>query len=328
MTHPARLEDEACVEAKTVPLGHVGVIQTPQELSKLNWAEIPARIEPQRILMCSPEYFDIIDVKNTFMEGQAGHLDKAKAMQQWQTLKQTFETLEHEVLVIPGAEGLEDMVFAANQVLPGQDADGNKYVVLSTMRHPSRQKEVPYFKTWFEQQGYRVIDLPATVESSESKQQAVWLEGQGDALWHSNKELLWGGYGHRSSLSAYESLAEVLQIPIIALALNHPSFYHLDTAFSVLAEETVMICPDAFAQDGLDLIRAAFSRVIEVSEAEAAQFFTCNALSLDNKTVILQQGANEANAKLRSAGFNVVEVDTSEFMKSGGSVFCLKMMVY
>ena len=39
-------------------------------------------------------------------------------------------------------------------------------------------------------------------------------------------------------------------------------------------------------------------------------------------------GANEANAKLRSAGFNVVEVDTSEFMKSGGSVFCLKMMVY
>ena len=30
----------------------------------------------------------------------------------------------------------------------------------------------------------------------------------------------------------------------------------------------------------------------------------------------------------RRAGFTPIEVDTSEFMKSGGSVFCLKVMIY
>ena len=31
---------------------------------------------------------------------------------------------------------------------------------------------------------------------------------------------------------------------------------------------------------------------------------------------------------LREAGFEVVELDTDEYLKSGGSVFCMKLMYW
>ena len=39
--------------------------------------EIADRQEPVRVLMCSPDYFDIVDLKNVHMEGHIGSTDKA-----------------------------------------------------------------------------------------------------------------------------------------------------------------------------------------------------------------------------------------------------------
>ena len=44
------------------------------------------------------------------------------------------------------------------------------------------------------------------------------------------------------------------------------------------------------------------------------------------KTAILQHGSTVTVDVLDKEGYNVIEIDTSEFMKSGGSVFCMKMM--
>jgi N-dimethylarginine dimethylaminohydrolase len=338
MALPARLSDDACVGFSedtaqqshcnspiNTPPAPVQVIHTLNDFQSLQWDLLSVRPEPERILMCSPEYFDIVDVKNSFMEGQIGQLDKEKALLEWQALRHAFESTGHEILVIPGAEGLEDMVFCANQVLPGKTHPSAKpYIVLSRMRHPSRQQEVPYFKAWFEAQGYQSFELPESVSL---------FEGQGDALWHPGKQLLWGGYGHRTTKEAYTALAALLNVPVIVLELPTPDYYHLDTAMSIVSAESVMIYPGAFSQDGLALIRAAFSTVMEVSQEEAANCFTCNAHALQNKktqktTVILHQGAQHAIKMLRDLGFEVIEVDTTEFMKSGGSVFCMKMMIY
>jgi N-dimethylarginine dimethylaminohydrolase len=295
------------------------LIQTVADLAALDVGTLAERAEPQRVLMCTPEHFDVIDVKNAFMEGNIGAVDRKRARAQWEALRQAFTDAGHHVLTIDGAPGLEDMVFAANQVLPGVDPDGSPYVVLSHMRHPSRRKEVPFYRDFFANHGYRILELPPQVEL---------FEGQGDAIWHPGKQLLWGGYGHRTSLSAYAELSELLDVPVVALSLIHPSFYHLDTAFCVLGPDAVLIYPGAFTEAQQDLIRRLFPRVIETSEHEASEFFACNAHALDGKTVILQKGAAQTVAKLRAAGFEVIEVETSEFMKSGGSVFCMKMMMY
>jgi len=62
-----------------------------------------------------------------------------------------------------------------------------------------------------------------------------------------------------------------------------------------------------------------------VPEKEASGKMACNAASFFGKTVVIQKGAETTVGKLRTSGFEVIEVETSEFMKSGGSVYCLKM---
>ncbi|MDX2195108.1 MAG: arginine deiminase family protein [Cytophagales bacterium] len=283
---------------------------------------------PGKLLMCEPTYFDILDVKNVHMEGNKGNLDKSKAMYQWKILKATFQnTIKQDILtevaVIQGAEGCEDMVFAANQSFPWLDANANKMVIMSKMRHPSRQREVPFFKAFYEEMGYKTIEL----------QHTPMFEGMGDLIYHTGKRLLYGGYGHRTVIEAYDELSAILQCPIIALELVDPNFYHLDTCFVSLGTDAVMICKEAFNQSGIDALHKMYERVYYIPKEEAIQHFALNAHTLfgqnnDNKVCVIQKGAQYTGNVLRREGFQVVEVDTSEFMKSGGSVFCMKMMFY
>ncbi len=281
------------------------------------FSQIAPRAVPHRILMCHPTYFEVKDAKNEFMSGNIGGVDKSKALSQWNQLKDTFESCGFPVeLIEPGAD-LEDMVFTANQVLPALDKHGKPLVVLGRMTYESRTKEVPYFEKWFRDQGYGVLELPS---------QCSRFEGGGDGVWHPEKQLLWLGFGSRTDESCCDAIVQMLQTPVVKLKLVSQKFYHLDTAFAVLNADSVMIYPPAFDQAGLSLIRNYFQNVIEVSESDANNF-ACNALALD-RYVVLQQGSQAVCGDLSRLGFSPVEVDTSEFMKSGGSVFCMKQMVY
>jgi N-dimethylarginine dimethylaminohydrolase len=71
-----------------------------------------------------------------------------------------------------------------------------------------------------------------------------------------------------------------------------------------------------------------FERVIEAPENEARGLFACNAHSPDGRHVVIQRGCTETNTALEQAGFAVIEVDTDEYLKSGGSVFCMKLMTW
>jgi N-dimethylarginine dimethylaminohydrolase len=295
------------------------VITTLAETQKLDLKAIPARREPQEILMCPPDFFEVKDVKNAFMEGNVGKVDRDAARREWEELRRTFERLGKKVHIIDAATDLEDMVFAANQVLVGIDSKGKPFALLSLMRHESRKKEVDHYRRWFEERGYRVLEL-------DSKD--LLFEGNGDAIWHPGKQLIWGGYGHRTSLEAYQEISVKLGVPVIALELHTEEFYHLDTCFCVLNEKSVLVYSEALTPEGHRIIRHLFPNVIEASKQEALKFFACNGLTLDQSHVVIQRGATDTTNKLRSAGFEIIEVETGEFIKSGGSVFCLKMMIY
>jgi len=297
------------------------VIHTLEEASRLTLDRVGSRKEADALLMCDASNFEVKDVKNPFMQGQIDSVDKDKARAQWADLKRVFEECGYAVQVVASRPGLEDMVFTANQVLVGEDDQSQPYAVVSHMLHPSRRAEVPFFRDWFAGHGYRIVELPV-----EHLGTPLHFEGQGDAIWHPARKLLWGGYGHRTLLEAYELLSAMLGVPVVVLRLRQEKFYHLDTAFCALDENTVMIHPPAFDDTGLSLIRHYFKHVLEVGEADANNF-ACNALALGKK-VVLQKGSPETCANLRKVGFEPVEVDTGEFMKSGGSVFCLKMGIY
>lgn len=270
--------------------------------------------------MCAPDYFDVVDSKNAFMSGNRGAVDRELAMRQWQDLVAVFERLGHRVHQIKPAEGLEDMVFCANQVLPWVDEQGQSHVILSQMRHESRRREVPHFAQWFSQRGYKIHEL---TEVSGAK---PFFEGQGDAIWHPGRKLLWGGVGARTQDSAYDQIESLTGARVVRLRLTGDTYYHLDTAFSALSEDVVLIYPGAFEMESLDAIVRAFANVLVINEEDASNF-AGNCLAL-GRQVILQKGSARTAKLLGQTGFEVLEVETGEFMKSGGSVFCLKMMVY
>lgn len=291
-------------------------------------ATLPARPEPRRVLLCTPTHFDIVDVKNVHMEGMAGHLDKALAVQQWQNLRAIYESLQQqnrldEVLTIEGSPGMEDMVFCANQTFPWLTANGEPVVVMSHMRHASRQREVPAFEAFFKGLGYRPLHL----------QRTEMFEGMGDCISHPGRRLLYGGWGHRSLPSAYDEIAALLSVDVVPLQLVDERFYHLDTCFVPLNEQAVMLCPEAFTAEGLLVLRQCFNIVIEVPAEEAVRTFSLNAHVLWDEAsrsgvAVMQSGAHFTRAALQQQGFTVIETETGEFMKSGGSVFCMKMMLF
>ena len=210
------------------------------------------------------------------------------------------------------------MVFCANQTFVGVTPKMEKVCVLAQMRHSSRRREVPAFEAWFSRQGYRIAKL----------KEGVSFEGSGDAIWHPGKRLIWGGHGFRSQPEAYEEVACAFESPVVLLKLVNEKFYHLDTCFCPLTPEAVLIYPSAFDAESLGLILKMFPIVLTATESEAMRQMACNAAVVDSKTALLQKGAASVARHMAVMGLKVVEVDTSEFIKSGGSAYCMKMFLY
>lgn len=301
-------------------------IYTPSEVN-FTLAEIPDRQEPRKVLICTPEYFDIVDVKNIHMEGNVGVLDKNLAVKEWNDLKSVYQAWKQkgildEELEIKGAKGLEDMVFTANQSFPWV-LDGQKVVVMSKMRHASREREVPYFRDFYKNLGYHLLELKGNFH----------FEGMGDLIPHYGKNLLYGGYGHRTDSEAYKEISQLLKVPIVLLKLEDSRFYHLDTCFIPVDENTVFLTSAAFRKEDLQGLKKLFKTIIEIPDNEADKYFALNAHVVnDQKTkqkgAVLQKGTTVMKRELNKLGFEVNEIDTSEYIKSGGSCFCMKMMLY
>jgi len=267
------------------------------------------------VLLCPPDHFDVVDVKNPFMEGQKGRVDRARARAQWDALADAFRATGLAVEVLPSVPGCEDMVFTANPSFTGRGANGERICVLSRMRYPSRQPEVDAHEAWFRARGYR------TVRCAEP------FEGGGDAIWHPGERVIWGGCGPRTEAAAYPFLAKVFGVEVVTLELATADFYHLDTCFCPLDRETVLIHPAAFTATGVDRIRERFPAVIEADAADARDRFACNAAAHEGH-VVIERGSTGLEKDLRGRGFEVHAVDTGEFIKSGGSVFCLKQWLF
>jgi N-dimethylarginine dimethylaminohydrolase len=280
---------------------------------------------PKKVLMVTPRYFNIDTPINAHMldsHGQPHHLDKAKAQAQWEALKKTYESLGFSVDVVEGGQDLPDMVFCANQSFPFVSKNGERCVVMSNMNNDVRHKEVAHIESFFRAQGYRSLSVaPRT--------QHTLLEGMGDVAWLGQKRMLLGGYGFRTNKEIYQTLASLVDCPIAVFELKNPKFYHLDTCLSILNSTTALVCKEAFTSEGFELLQTLIPNLILVPLSEAdAPGFACNAHCPDEKHVILQKGSSLTCSLLKEKHFVPVEVETSEFIKSGGSVYCMKMMFF
>jgi N-dimethylarginine dimethylaminohydrolase len=280
-------------------------------------ADAPSREAFRRVLMVDPSHFQVKHVINPHMEGMIGTVDQTRAMEEWSAIRETYEKLGFEVVVVEGVDEYPDLVFAANQLLPFREADGRPALVLSHMAKEQRQGEVAYLASSVLSQTYAMHPLRTVLP----------LEGTGDAIWHPGKNLLWGGHGFRTTESAWQEVADITRASVIPLELTDDRMYHLDVALMPIDEHTAFSYRHAFDEESWARLRTGFPRLLEVPASEAEKGFALNGHCPDGKTLLLPAGNPETGKLAESIGLTVIELSTREFQRSGGSIFCLKNML-
>ncbi len=264
-----------------------------------------------RFLMCAPDHYDVDYVINPWMEGNIHKSSRDRAVEQWERLHHILK--EHAIVdLVTPEKGVPDMVFTANAgLLLG------KTVVLSRFFHKERQGEEPYFKQWFEENGYTVKELPKDLP----------FEGAGDALLDREGRWLWAGYGFRSELDSHPYLAKWLDIEVLSLRLTDDRFYHLDTCFCPLNNGYLLYYPPAFDSYSNRLIemRVSSEKRIAILEPDAVNF-ACNAVNIES-IVVMNKASEALKKRLENVGFRVIETPLTEFLKAGGAAKCLTLRV-
>jgi N-dimethylarginine dimethylaminohydrolase len=112
---------------------------------------------------------------------------------------------------------------------------------------------------------------------------------------------------------------------VTSLHLVDPRFYHLDTCFSPLSGGHLLYFPAAFDGPSLAKIEAAYpaEKRIAVTETEATHF-VCNLINT-GKNIVMGTAGTDLAARLTNLGYEVVELDLSEFLRGGGSAKALAL---
>ncbi|MDQ7020663.1 MAG: amidinotransferase [Candidatus Dojkabacteria bacterium] len=228
-----------------------------------------------KILMCSPEFFDIQYEINPWMDINK-KTEKSESKRQWQNLHDKFISLGHEVSVMDGVEGLPDIVYVDCGVLYKDT------FIPSNFLYPERQPESEYFSEWFKSNGFKIRNIDKIYN----------FEGHGDTLFAGEK--LFFGYGFRSSIEAQfkinQALYELGKVKVVPVELIDSRFYHLDTCFCPLNETEAFYFPGAFSEKARSILQDEIN-LIPVDEDEAG-LFCCNAVVL-GKDILMPAGARK-----------------------------------
>jgi N-dimethylarginine dimethylaminohydrolase len=256
--------------------------------------------------MTPPTFFTVEYAINPWMDTSIP-VDVHLAMNQWESLRQTYKELGHTVEIVEPVAGLPDMVYAANGGLLV-----NGKAVIANFVYSQRAGESAAYAEWMARHGYQPTETRHV------------NEGQGDLLVAGS--IVLAGHGFRTDRRAHAEIAAAVEMPLVSLELIDPRFYHLDTALTVLDDTTIAYYPPAFSEESRARLLDLFPDAIEVAAADA-YVLGLNAVS-DGLHVVHPAAASGFAGQLCDAGFVPIGVDLSELLKGGGSIKCCTLEVY
>ena len=272
-----------------------------------------------RFLMTDAGHYDVSYAINPWMRPDAWSADpvasSARARAASDALRRALVAAGADVEVMPGLAGAPDLVFPANA---GVVLDGA--VVPARFLHPQRNVEEPAFLQRFEdlvRRGVldRIVPLP----------EGLVQEGAGDFVYDVTRHLAWCGYGQRSHRAGNAHVAKVFGCEAVHLELVSPRQYHLDVALTLLPDGEVLYYPPAFSASSSGAIREKVGPdgLIAASDEDAGRFCV-NAVSF-GRTIVMASATPRLRDVLAERGYDVVEVDLSPFIMSGGGAYCMTL---
>ena len=271
------------------------------------------------LLMVDPSHFEVSYVINPWMkpgawsEDREGHHHAALAASA--ALHEALAAAGAQVMMMPGAPGLPDMVFPANAAVVL-----DRRALVARFRHPERRGEEPLFLRAF--QSFQARGL---LDEVVQYPQGCFQEGAGDAIWDDTRQLLWCGHGQRSVKESLKVTRDFFSVAVVPLELVSPRFYHLDTCFLALSGGEIVFYPPAFSDEGKAQMCAIAGKdnLIEASD-EDAQGFCVNAVNF-GREIVMARPQDGLRARLSERGYHVTGVDLDPFILSGGGAYCMTL---
>ena len=278
-----------------------------------------------------PTTFDLLDIQdgqNPYID-VAHRVDMAKVTKQHLNLvKALTSTLEAGEQVIDyrltTSQKLPDIVFVANGGLSLPRLQ-HPLILLPSMKFAQRQAELPYLQAMYKKLGLPTIAFPGKEV----------FEGQAELKWFFGGNLAVCGPGFRSTRASFKVLKDFfsyiygihgLEPPrLLITPLISADYYHLDVAMLEVDDRTCIVHKRSMTAASIAALRHAGLTVHVINTKDS---FCLNAV-MSNGCLIthkLEKGLGEKLKSLTGAQ-RLIEVDTSEFEKSGGSVRCMTLTV-
>jgi N-dimethylarginine dimethylaminohydrolase len=256
----------------------------------------------QVVILCEPQHMSIDEIINETQKHYVEeNIDKALAVKQHAVFVQALRSCGIEVMLLPHVEKYPEQVFTRDIGFTL-----GKRLFVSHMGSGIRQGEDNILIHWLREHDYPFHNLNQDC-----------IEG-GDIL--IDQDTVYVGVSGRTSTNAVDNLKELLpDFEVVPIPIRR-SYLHLDCVFNVLSPTEALVFSPALRQKELILLSERYE-LIEVNKSEQFKMGT-NVLSVGHKKVFSLPVNQEVNKQLCNRGYEVIEVDISEIIKSGGSFRC------
>ena len=297
--------------------------------------------------MGDPAHFSVQGGANPHTRTRWGtrrHVDRARAIEQWQRLRDTLRDLGARVVVVPPDPAQPGLVYPANAgFLSDVDAErprGDKTFYLSNLL-PTRAGEKDHYRRVLEAEGFRLAEFDERHR----------FEGEADFFPVGDAYVFTCGrlerqrfvpalrfppwrrvYGFRSDARLEPQLTAIVDPkPVHRFELVLEAHYHGDTALCAFGprREHLLAYVEALAPGDRARLVQCFGddTVIPLEDADARRYAANSyTLSTGGESFLVMPGGVSARLldQIRERGVTPVVVDVSEFLKKGGgSVKCM-----
>ena len=263
----------------------------------------------KKVILCQPQYMTIRDVINEtqkHFKNEGIHIEKA--LQQHDEFVRTLREHEIEVILLPYHKKYPEQVFTRDIGFTLGET-----IFVADMASDIRNGEENILKQWLEDEEISYYNIIGHQ-----------IEG-GDVV--IDRDTIYIGLSDRTNREAIEHMQGLLNRRFDIIPIDFKSKYlHLDCVFNIVSPNLALIYRDALKKEDIDRFEKRYE-LIEVSEEEQFTLGT-NVLSIGNKKILSLPVNQKVNEELRNRGFQVIEVDITEIIKSGGSFRCCTLPIH
>lgn len=147
-----------------------------------------------------------------------------------------------------------------------------------------------------------------------------------------NSDLVFLGVGLRTNIEAIQYVSMILKLQGFSDIVIIQTTYgcgHLDGVVNLINSKYAAIVPQRASYTLYEELKKHGYSIVElINKSEIDSYMSINFVSVNEETLIINQGANEAIKLYNKCGVRCIETDVSELTNGGGSVHCMTGVIW